>query len=67
MTLSEKSMAAVLLCTYIGIPDDSEIKPFTPGEWEKLETIIGQKGLKIENVIVIKIFFCKIFFIFYTF
>ena len=51
MTLSEKSMAAVLLCTYIGIPDDSEIKPFTPGEWEKLETVIGQKGLKIENVI----------------
>lgn len=51
MNLSEKSMAAVLLCTYIGIPDDSEIKPFTPGEWEKLETVIGQKGLKIENVI----------------
>lgn len=36
MTFSDNAMCAILLCTYIGINKDSDIKPLTLKEWVEL-------------------------------
>lgn len=51
MNYSEKSMAVIILCTYVGIGKNSDVKPFTQKEWEELETVIGRNGIGIEHII----------------
>lgn len=46
MKLSDNAMCAVLLCSYIGLRNDSTIKPLSMGEWNSfLDKVIG-KGLE---------------------
>lgn len=44
MNFSDNAMSAILLCSYIGIKKDAEIKPFSMGEWNLfLDRVIEQK------------------------
>ena len=51
MNISDKSMAAILLCTYIGLNKNVEVKPYTPGEWERFENDLKDNNLQIETVV----------------
>lgn len=45
MRYTDNAMSAILLCSYLGINKDSEIKPFTLSEWNKfLDRIIASES-----------------------
>lgn len=46
MKLSDNAMCAVLLCSYIGLRNDSTIKPLSMGEWNSFLDKVIEKGLE---------------------
>jgi predicted Rossmann fold nucleotide-binding protein DprA/Smf involved in DNA uptake len=45
MTLDDQALLPLLLCSHLGLPEDSKLKPFTTREWNDLE-------LKLERLSV---------------
>src|SRR5262245_56087816 len=45
MKLSDDSFALFLLCSHLGLPDESDVKPLSAREWNELEQKLATASL----------------------
>jgi predicted Rossmann fold nucleotide-binding protein DprA/Smf involved in DNA uptake len=45
MTINERSLLPLLLCSHLGLPDDGALKPFTTREWNDFELKLDRSSI----------------------
>lgn len=51
MNFSDNAMSAILLCSHIGLKNDSDVKPLTPKEWGELLERVQKCGQQPSTVV----------------